>query len=123
MPLNSQIATNFVKDHGKEATLRTFTDSGNTDKQGETIFDKSETTVKVVRGFGTNTRVPERLDTPMGESRPMDFEFIIRDEEAPAEPETTGKLPEIVLGNKTYRVLDLEDMRIGVKRLLCESER
>lgn len=122
MVFNTKIGRQWIKRHGKDATLTTFSKTG-IDEQGDDVFDETDTSVKVVLGFGTNTRVPERLDTAMGEARPMDFEFIMLDEDAPSEPETTGRTPEITVGNKVYRVLDVEDMRVGFKRVIAESKR
>lgn len=120
--LTSQIGTRFIKQDGVDATLRTFSKSG-VDKQGDDTFTETDTTVKVIKGFGTNTRMPEILYTAMGNSRPMDYEFIILEEDAPDQPETTGKLPKLILGKRSYRILEVEPLKIGFSRLLCESTR
>lgn len=123
MTIESQMAKRFVDNDGQDATLRTFSYDGTRDEQGDPVPTESDTSVKVVKGFGTSTRVPERLYRQMGDSRPMDFEFIIKTEDAPSEPQTTGKLPLLIVDNKTYRILDIEPMRIGITRMICESKR
>lgn len=122
MPLKSRLAKRFVKLNGIDVTLRTFTASG-TDSQGDTTYTHTDTTVKAIKSFGTSTRMPERLYTSMGDSRPMDYEFFMLDDDAPDQTETTGKLPEIHTDKREFRILEVEDMRIGVQRLLCESLR
>lgn len=123
MPLQSILAKRFIKLNGIDVTLRTFTDAGTVDSQGDTEYTPTDTTVKAVKSFGTNTRMPERLYTAMGDSRPMDYEFFMLDEDAPDQTEVSGKLPLILTDKREYRVMEVEDMRIGVQRLLCESVR
>lgn len=117
-------AEKMIDRKGEEATLTEFTHDG-TDEQGDPTYTESTSTVNVILSVGTTTRTPERLDTAIGESRPMDFEFFIKADDAPASAGITGKSPEITFRGEEYRVVEVEhyDQHLGIRRLISESLR
>jgi len=129
MPLTPR-RTNFsalrlIRRMGKLGTLRVFEDTGQLDEHGDPVLNEVESQVLMSQSFGTDTRQPQPIDLPVGESRNMAFNFFLASTDAPPVDDIppTGKVPEIDFENATYKVLEAEDMLIGVTRLLCESMR
>jgi hypothetical protein len=106
---------------GEDAVIRSWTE-GAADAHGDPTWTSADADVKVIRSFVTNTRVPYRRSNELGESRVMDYEFFALSSVTVPEPHQE-RPPHLIHDGKTYRILDIEDSKIGLQRLIVELQR
>ena len=103
---------------GDDATLRSWTE-GAADTYGDPVWSETDIPITVLKSYVTNTRVPFRRTSQLGESRVMDYEFFCKSSVTIPEMHQE-KPPHLIHGGLTYRILDKEDSKIGVQRLIVE---
>lgn len=124
MTLSPHMVKYHILTHGDDATLRIYT-ADSTDSYGDTTYTSADTAITVIRSTMTNTKVPFRRDAgSLGEFVIIDVEFFLLDSVTVPTPRLTGtQRDEIIWRGETYRILEVEDSKLGVQRVLCDRKR